>query len=141
MSKNLTTKKLIIAVIEKDGSILMRKKPLDSPPYKETWYLFGCEPVSNQDNPTTIKNYLKSELGIDVEISNESILPDLEIKQDHDGIKKNFIYINLRCKYLGGTPKIPKGAERVRWIPKDKLSEYDIVPPSVKLFKKLGWLQ
>src|SRR3989344_5903481 len=122
MSKNLTTKELIIAIIEKDDSILMRKKPEGSLPYKETWYLFGCEPINNQDNLTTLKNYLRAELGINVKVSNELIAPDFEIKQDHDGIEKNFIYVNLRCKYIDGTPKIPKGAERVEWIPKDKLS-------------------
>lgn len=140
MNGGLPQKELIIAVIEKDDSVLMRKKPEGSLPYNETWYLFGCEPIANQDNPTTLKNYLKSELGIDVDVSNELIPPDFEVKQDHDGIEKNFIYINLRCRYLNGTPKIPKGAERVEWIPKDRLSEYDVVPPSVKLFNKLGWL-
>ena len=141
MSDNLLTKELIIAVIEKDDTVLIRKKPAGSPPYEETWYLFGCEPIAEQDNPTTLKNYLKTELDIDVDVSNELIPSDFEIKQDHDGIEKNFIYINLHCKYLGGEPKTPKGVERVEWIPKDKLTEYDIVPPSTKLFKTLRWLQ
>ncbi|MBI2062547.1 MAG: hypothetical protein HYT64_02575 [Candidatus Yanofskybacteria bacterium] len=139
--KNLPTKELIIAVVEKDDAILMRKKPAGSAPYEETWYSFGCERIPTQDDPTTLKDYLKTELGIDVEVDNESIPFGAEIKKDHDGIEKNFIYINLHCKYLGGDPKIPKGAERVEWISKDKLMEYDIVPPSIKLFKTLGWLQ
>ena len=141
MSNDMPTKELIMAIIEKDGAVLMRKKPAGSPPYKETWYSFGCERVPSQDDPTTLKSYLKTYLGIDVEVDNESIPFGTEIKKDHDGIEKNFIYINLRCKYLGGEPKTPKGAERVEWISKDKLTEYDIVPPSVKLFKTLGWLQ
>lgn len=140
MNDNLPQKELIIAVIGKDDSVLMRKKPQDSLPYKETWYLFGCEPVPNQDNPTTIKNYLKSELGIDVEVSSELLPPDFEIKQDHDGIEKNFVYTNLKCHYLGGNSKTPKGAERVEWISKDKLSEYDLVPPSRRLLKAMGYL-
>jgi hypothetical protein len=140
MNGNLPTKELIIAVIEKDDAILMRKKPAGSQPYDETWYSFGCERVPSQDDPTTLKDYLKSELGIDVEVSNESIPFGAEIKQDHDGINKNFIYVNLRCKYLGGEPKIPKGAEKVEWISKKELGEYDIVPPSLELFKKLGYL-
>lgn len=88
-----------------------------------------------------MRDYLKAELGIDVEVDNEPIPFGTEIKKDHDGIEKNFVYVNLCCKYLGGEVKTPKSAERVEWIPKDKLTEYDIVPPSVKLFKTLGWLK
>lgn len=139
MQNNLPQKELIIAVIEKGNSILMRKKPAGSPPYKETWYLFGCEKISNQDDPTTLKNYLKAHVGIDVDVSNKPLSLDFEIKLDHDGIEKKFIYFNLLCKYLGGTPKIPQGAELVEWLPKDKLKTFDMVPPSVKLFKNLGY--
>ena len=32
----------IIAVVKKDNAVLMRKKEKGSPPYKETWYLFGA---------------------------------------------------------------------------------------------------
>jgi hypothetical protein len=67
------TKELIIAIIEKDGSILMRKKPYGSPPYNETWYLFGCDRIPSQNDSVTIKNYLKLELGIDVLVDNKSI--------------------------------------------------------------------
>ena len=140
MSNNLPTKELIIAVVEKDDTLLMRKKPAGSLPYKETWYSFGCERIPIQDDQTTLKNYLKTEVGINVKVDNELIPFDTEIKQDHDGVEKNFIYINLRCKYLNGDLKNPKGIERVDWIPTNKLSEYDIVPPSVRLFKKLGYL-
>lgn len=37
-------------------------------------------------------------------------------------------------------PKVPEGAERVEWVDTEKLREYDIVPPSLELFKKLGYL-
>ena len=141
MNTDLPTKELIIAIVEKDEAVLMRKKPAGSMPYKETWYLFGCERIPSQDDISTLKNYLREEIGIDVEVENKIDSFGGEVKQDHDGVEKNFIYLNFRCKYLSGEVKIPKGAERVEWIAKDKLAEYDIVPPSVKLFKILGWLQ
>ena len=139
MNNNLPTKELVIAIVERDDVVLMRQKPEGSSPYKETWYSFGCDRIPNQDDRTNIKNYLKDTIGIDVEVDNQSITPAFEIKEDHDGVEKNFIYINLICKYLSGIPKVPQGAIRVEWIPKDKLSEYDIVPPSVKLLKDLGY--
>lgn len=141
MPDNLPRKDLIIAVIEKDNSILMRKKPEGSFPYKETWYLFGCEQIPTQDNPTTIKNYLKSTIGIDVEVDNKLIPFGTEIKEDHDGITKIFTYVNIRCVYLGGEPKIPNGAERVEWVKKDELKNYDLVPPSRKLLEDIGYIK
>jgi len=140
MQSDLPRKELIIAVVEKDDAILMRKKPDGSPPYKETWYMFGCEPVSGKDNKQVIKDYLKSELGIDVEIEDRVIDADTEVKADHDGITKTFIYRNLLCKYLGSEPRVPKGAEKVEWILKNELSDYDLVPPSRKLLKNLGYV-
>lgn len=137
---NLPIKELLIAVIENDNSILMRKKPMGSLPYKETWYLFGCERIPNQDDLITIKNYLKSELSIEVEVDEKLFPSDSEIKKDHDGIEKKFIYTNFKCHYLSGAPKIPTGIEKVEWIPKDKINEYDIVSPSIKLLKTIGYL-
>jgi hypothetical protein len=76
-------------------------------------------------------------LGIDI----HSVIPigkDEEVKQDHDGIVKKFIYVDFDCLYRGGSPKIPPGVERVEWIEKSKFREYDIVPPSVRLLEKMG---
>ncbi|MDD3101758.1 MAG: hypothetical protein PHE59_01255 [Patescibacteria group bacterium] len=138
-ANELGTKILLIAVIEKDDAILMRKKPEGSLPYKETWYLFGCERVLNQDDSKTISEYIKKTLNIDI-YSIIQIGEDSEVKQDHDGIVKKFIYIDFSCFYKNGLPKTPEGAEKVEWIPKEKIKEYDIVPPSKKLLKKIGYL-
>jgi hypothetical protein len=137
ITNKLGSKKLLIVVIQNGDKILMRKKPEGSLPYKETWYLFGCEAKPDQEDSLTLTRYAKEDLGIDI----HSIVPigeDSEVKQDHDGLVKKFIYINFDSLYRGGIPKVPMGAERVEWIAKDKLREYDIVPPSVKLFKKMG---
>ncbi len=139
MIDNIPQRELIIGIIEKDDSILMRKKFQGSPPYSETWYMFGCERISTQDDQTTLKNYLQEKIGIEVEVSKELIEPAFEFKQDNDGIEKKFFYINLRCQYLSGVPKIPEGAEKVEWISKSKLKNYDLVPPSVKLLKQLNY--
>lgn len=136
MINALETKTLLMAVIKDADRILMRKKPAGSPPYKETWYLFGCEPDSNQKNEAILADYLEEALDIKTS-SIKQIEEDVEIKKDIDGITKKFIYKDFKCIYQSGTPKIPQGAEDVRWIPVDKLSEYDIVPPTIKLLKKI----
>ena len=124
-------KTLTIAVIKKDNSILMRKKPAGSLPYKETWYLFGAE--------SDIKGWVKEQTGIEILVG-EEFDQDSEVKADHDGVVKQFIYIDVMCEYVGGELTPGEGIETLKWIPISELKNYDIVPPSVKLFKKLGYL-
>ena len=140
MATTLPTKEMIIAVVDKGDAILMRKKPAGSLPYRETWYLFGCERVPSKDDSTTIKEYLKNEIGIVVDVDSRSIPFAQETKADHDGVTKCFIYVNLLCHYVSGTPRLPMGAEKIEWIPKNMLSGYDLVPPSVRLLKTLGMI-
>ncbi len=138
---DIQTKNLIIAVVDKGDALLMRKKPIGSAPYEETWYLFGCERISGQEDSMTMKDYLKKEIGIEVEVDLKSIPSAEETKPDHDGITKHFTYINLLCHYKSGVPLLPKGTEKIEWLPKDKLADYDLVPPSVKLLKGMGYMK
>lgn len=129
-----------MCVIERDGSVLMRKKPEGSFPYAETWYIFGCDRDASKDDTETLANYIFKTLGIAVNRFGEIGQGD-EIKEDHDGVIKHFFYINFQCEYEAGELKAMEGIERIEWVPKEKLSEYDIVPPSVKLFKEIGYLK
>lgn len=128
-----------MAVIQKSDSILMRKKPEGSFPYEETWYLFGCERDPMKEDSETLDEYIYNILGLHTQYF-EKISTDEEIKEDHDGITKKFLYSDFICQYRSGEPIAPEGAEKVEWVPKDRLSEYDIVPPAVKFFKKIGYL-
>src|SRR5262245_38622897 len=113
---NLETKILLMAVIEdKEGKILMRKKPDGSPPYKETWYIFGCEARPGNEESETLTEYLKNDLGIKVG-SVSKISEDSETKVDHDGIMKKFVYHDYRAIYEDGTVKTPPGIEKIEWI-------------------------
>lgn len=136
----MPTKVLIIGNILKGNSVLMRKKFAGSEPYQETWYSFGAEFVPGEDPGETFKKYIKGLAGVDVSPV-RNFFWDTETKKDHDGIEKQFIYLDLECEYVSGEPIIPEGHEKIEWIPIEKLSELDVVPPSVIMFKKLGYLK
>ena len=136
----MLTKILIIGNILKGDSVLMRKKFAGSEPYKETWYSFGAVFVPGEDPRETFKKYIKGLIGVDVSPV-RNFFWDMETKKDHDGIVKQFIYLDLECEYVSGEPTIPDGHEKIEWIPIEKLSEIDVVPPSVVMFKKLGYLK
>lgn len=135
----MPTKTLIIGTIRKEDSILMRKKFAGSQPYQETWYSFGAEFVPSETPEETFKKYIKDFAGVEVSEIKSSFW-DTEVKKDHDGIEKHFIYLDLQCEYASGEPTIPPGHEKIEWIPLEKLSTIDVVPPSVIMFKRLGYL-
>ena len=64
---------------------------------------------------------------------------DTEVKADLDGEVKQFIYLHTLCQFASGKPHKPLDVEKIEWIPKEELWDYDIVPPAVKAFEILGY--
>lgn len=135
----MQTKILIVGVVKKDGAILMRKKPDGSPPYKETWYIFGAEATSDVDPDQAIIAEVLAKSGVTVAVKNK-ISWDTEVKHDLDGVEKFFVYLDVECEYVDGDIQIAEGIEKIEWVKPNDLASYDIVPPSRILFKKLGYL-
>ncbi len=136
----MQTKVLIVAVVKNiEGEILLRKKPDGSPPYKETWYIFGAELIPGVELQKTLADHIHKQAGIRVE-NFQQISWDTEVKKDLDNIIKQFVYLDVLCDYAEGDLTLSEGVERLEWVPTDKLKQYDNVPPSVELFKKLGFI-
>jgi hypothetical protein len=135
----METKVLIVAVVKKDGAILMRKKPAGSPPYKETWYIFGATATHSVDPDDAIIAEIYGKSGITVSVQ-KKISWDTEVKKDLDGIEKFFVYLDVECQYESGAIVVAEGIEKIEWVKLKDLYRYDIVPPSKTLFKKLGYV-
>ncbi len=139
MQSKLPTKVLIIAVIKKGETILLRKKPEGAPPYKETWYLFGAELEPGVSLEDSLNKLLQHQTGIQIRVVEQASW-DTEVKNDLDDVLKQFVYLDVICEYVSGELTPGPGIERLEWASVDRLSEYDLVPPSRILFKKLGYL-
>jgi hypothetical protein len=135
----MQTKVLIVAVVKKNNAILMRKKPDGSPPYKETWYIFGAEATHDVDPDKAVINEVYSKSGINVKVTNK-ISWDTEVKYDLDGVEKFFVYLDVECEYVDGDIRVAEGIEKIEWVERENLASYDLVPPSRILFKKLGYI-
>ncbi|MEX2411168.1 MAG: NUDIX domain-containing protein [Candidatus Paceibacterota bacterium] len=136
----METKILIIAVIRKGNKVLFRKKPEGSLPYNETWYLFGEELVGDSKPEEIIKNKVKKQTGIDIKLI-DRLGWDTEIKTDHDGKEKLFIYLDALCDYVSGKLELSEGIEKLEWIHINDLDDYDLVPPSRELFSKSDYIE
>jgi ADP-ribose pyrophosphatase YjhB (NUDIX family) len=80
---HMKTKILVIGVIEKEGKVLMRKKPEGAPPYKETWYLFGGELTPGITPEQAIAEQVKKQTNLDIKITTK-LSWDTEVKHDLD---------------------------------------------------------
>ncbi len=136
----LPIKVLVIAVVKKGNTVLMRKKPDGSPPYKETWYLFGGEVSADKTPDEVIKATVLAQSGITIDVT-QKFSWDTEIKNDLDGVQKYFVYLDVICEYAAGELKAGPGIEKIEWVAEEDIKTYDIVPPSRELFKKLGYIQ
>lgn len=136
----METKVLIVAVVENNDKVLMRKKPDGSSPYDETWYIFGAVATPEVSIDEAVRREVKLKSGVDVVVRSK-VSWDTEIKHDLDGVKKFFVYLDVICEYVGGELKAGEGVEKVEWVDKVSLGEYDIVPPSRVLFRKLGYIE
>ncbi len=66
---------------------------------------------------------------------------DEDVKNDHDGEQKRFIYLDAMCELAGGEPHPVNPNEELKWVDIKDLPDYEHVPPSEKLFRKLGYLE
>lgn len=132
---------LIIGVIKNGDKILLRKKLDGSPPYKETWYIFGAELNAENQNPEEVlKAILKKQTGIEIKPT-ERLGWDTETKPNHDGEITFYVYLDYLCEYVSGDLVPAEGIEKLEWASISELGNYDLVPPSRKLFTKLGYLK
>ena len=140
-TNTMKSKTLIIGIVQKGNQVLLRKKPDGSPPYKETWYLFGGEIERDGQSPEeAIRSIMMKQTGIGVEAI-KFIDQDAETKNDETGQLTDYTYLDYLCNYISGDPVPPTGAEKVEWASIENLNDYDLVPPTRKLFKKMGYLK
>jgi len=132
---------LIIGVVKKSNQVLLQKKPPGSGPYKEPWYLFGGKIELGKETPEeVIQKIIKEQTGIDVKVI-QRLGWDTEIKPSGQGEETFYLYLDTLCEYISGELKPGINIFHLEWADIDKLSSYELNPPSKKLLKRIGFLK
>jgi ADP-ribose pyrophosphatase YjhB (NUDIX family) len=130
---------MAVAVVKDQDKILVRKMDPAKSPYKELWALFG----GRIDGEGSVQDLLNKELetrwNFKVRIS-EKLWWDEELKVDHDGEEKRFVYIDAICEIESGEPKSINENEILEWVVPGDLESYDLNPPTKILLKRLEYL-
>ncbi len=127
-----------MAVIEKDGKILMGNKAYGVGPYPDTWRLPGGGIEEGESPVDAVKREVMEEVGLEVlEIKNIGIYEDDE--PDKKGEMTHYIFNMFRVEVVG-EEKISDEFPEIKWIERSELRDAKLARPSIKLFKDLGYL-
>lgn len=135
----MKTRVIVSAVIEKDDSLLFGRKQADRGPYPNTWHLIGGGVDDGEPLEDAIKREIKEEAGIEVEITG-SLGFDDDFEPNKHGEMTHYVFLVFQATYMSGELKPDDDIDELRWIAKDELAKTKLNRPSIKLFKKMGYL-
>jgi ADP-ribose pyrophosphatase YjhB (NUDIX family) len=130
---------MAIAVVKDGDQLLLRKTDPNRNPYREPWALVGGRLEGDGTVTELLNQELSERWNFTVSIA-ERLWWDEDIKTDHDGEEKRFIYIDALCVLAGGEPQPVNQNEEIVWVNVDQLSDYELNPPTAVLLKRRGYL-
>ena len=135
----MKTRLIVSAVIEKNHDLLFGRKKSDVGPYPNTWHLIGGGVDDGESLNDAIKREIKEETGITVKI-NRSLGFDEDYESNKHGEITHYVFLVFLAEYVSGEIKADDDIEKLEWIPREKIVDIELNKPTVKLFKKMGYL-
>ena len=127
---------MAVAVVRDGDKDLLRKMNPQKSPYKELWALFVGRIVGDGSVVDALNSELSARWGFTVRVD-KKLWWDEEIKVDHDGEEKRFIYLDAICSVLSGEPR-PGEGELLERVLNVEVEKYDLNPPTRILLNRLG---
>lgn len=128
-----------VAVVKDGDNVLLRKMDPAKSPYDQLWALFGGRVESESSVNEALNKELMNRWNFSVSIV-EKLWWDEEIKVDHDGKEKRFVYLDATCNITEGNPDLVNQNETLEWVSINDLRKYDINPPTKTLLTRIGYL-
>lgn len=127
-----------VALIEKDGKILMGNKKPGVGPYPDTWRLPGGGIEEGESPEDALKREIMEEIGVNVtDLKFIGLYEDDE--PDKDNVMTHYVFHMFKIK-VDGEGSISDELTQIKWIDKSSLNEFPLPRPSIKLFKELGYV-
>ena len=135
----MKTRVIVSAVIEKGNELLFAKKRANIGPYPNTWHLIGGGVNDDETLIDAIKREVQEETNIEVEIIKPLEFDD-DFEPNKHGEMTHYIFLIFQAKYISGETKAQDDVVKLEWIFRDKLAHIELNRPSIKLFKKTGYI-
>jgi ADP-ribose pyrophosphatase YjhB (NUDIX family) len=131
---------IVSAIIEKDGTYLMGKKPKGKGPYPDTWHLLGGGMnLGQESSDDAVKREIWEEAGIKITNLKRVFFND-DMAKDKNGDDIHYVFLIYSAEYESGDPRPMDDIAQLKWFRKDEIKNIALNPPSVLLFQELGWL-
>jgi len=155
----MQTRYIVSGVVERGDEIILGKKAKGQPPYPDVWHTPGggaddqvrakeLFDAGNIDDPfwhEELRREIREELG--VEIANiRNIVPEFRAavregeSLNKSGEPTHYYFLEFLCDYAGGDLHAADDLAEAKWVHKDELKNMSLTPPSLEMYKELGWL-
>lgn len=149
---------IVCGIVCKDDEVLLGKKTKGRPPYPDVWHTIGggvkdfslAETLvqeGNYDDPylhDELRREIKEEAGITIK-NIRNICPKYRkkprksITKNKHGVDTEYIFLEYLCELDTGEAIPADDIAKLRWVKKEGLKNINLTPPSVKMYKELGW--
>jgi 8-oxo-dGTP pyrophosphatase MutT (NUDIX family) len=139
-------------IIAKDNKILMgQKDPKKGGVFSDCWHIPGGGIEENEDKIDTLIREINEEVGIDLSnkkiqliSDNNTATAEKTLRDTNEKIlaEMHFFVYKININLNSESIKIQPGDDLVilKWFEISSLSSVKLTPPSIVLFKQIGWL-
>lgn len=137
----MKTRIVVVSIIKKGNQILLGQKPEGIGPYPDTWRIpGGGVNLEKETCDQAMEREIREETNLEV-ANLKGIAWDTDIENDKNGIKTYFIFLQYTSDYRSGKIKPGDDMNKLKWVDLKDLPNYNLNRPSIKLFKKLGFIK
>ena len=126
------------AVIIRDGQVLLVKRGRE--PAKGLWAIPGGAVEPGETLQAAAEREILEETGVVINAGEPIFAFDLIEKDETGALKFHYVIVDLRAEYVSGEPVAADDAADARWLAPRDLDSLDVVPVTLELLRKIGFL-
>jgi len=126
------------AVIIRDGQVLLVKRGRE--PAKGLWAVPGGAVEPGETLQEAAEREIFEESGVVIRAGEPIFAFDLIEKDETGALKFHYVIVDLRAEYISGEPVAADDAADARWLKPRDLDSLDVVPVTLELLRKIGFL-
>ena len=126
------------AVIIRDGQVLLVKRGRE--PAKGLWAIPGGAVEPGETLQAAAEREILEETGVVINAGEPIFAFDLIERDEVGALKFHYVIVDLRAEYISGEPVAADDAVDARWLKPRDLDSLDVVPVTLELLRKIGFL-
>jgi 8-oxo-dGTP diphosphatase len=126
------------AVIIRDGQVLLVKRGRE--PAKGLWAVPGGAVEPGETLQAAAEREIFEECGMVIRAGEPIFVFDLIEKDETGALKFHYVIVDMRAEYVSGEPVAADDAADARWLAPRDLDSLDVVPVTLELLRKIGFL-